>query len=360
MICALTLLSGAPAQSSSILPPQNDASANWKKAGMLSVGGIPSRSTVCATVSPLGGGNDDSAQINNAIAACPAGGAVTLAAGTFTINEGNYISLNKGVTLRGTGSCDNASSPYCSTLITMQGGAVVNSYTCGQADCAYKPLILVGPRLWTTSWGAPTALTADAWQGATSVQVKSTAAFSVGQWVLIDEASGADWRTDPEGYGQIWAAPDWSSSAGGPATGRVAWQKHDPSQSWDDFAPNQYPYQTGTAGCWYSFCDRPTAELHRIAAVNASARTITFDDPLTIAYRASDGHKAKLYYPSGAFVQNAGVRERHDHAQLRRRKHLVPVLRLLLGEERRERPLLSRQFQSKRHRSDRTQPGLFA
>ena len=306
--CALIVLSAAAhAQSSSILPPQNDASANWKNAGMLSVGGIPTRSAVCATLSPFGGDKDDLAQINNAIASCPAGDVLMLAAGTFTINEGNYIGLNKGITLRGTGSCNNVSSPYCSTLITMHGGAVMGSYTCGQANCAYNPLILLGPPLWTTSWSIPTTLTADAAQGATSVQVKSTTGFSVGQWALIDEASGADWQTDPEGYGQIWAAADWPSAAGSPATGRVAWQKHNPSQGWDDFTPSQYPYQSGTAGCWYSFCDRPTAEVHRITAINTSAKTITFDDPLTIAYRASEGHKAQLYYPSNAFVQNAGV-----------------------------------------------------
>ena len=102
--------------------------------------------------------------------------------------------------------------------------------------------------------------------------MKSTAGFAVGQWVLIDEASGAAYQTDPEGYGQIWAAPDWASSTGTPATGRVAWQKHNPSQSWDDFSSSQYPYQSGTTGCYYSYCDRPTAELHKITAINTSAR----------------------------------------------------------------------------------------
>ena len=142
--CALILLGSTQAKSdfrSAILPPQNDATANWKNAGMLSVGGIPTRSAVCTSLSPLGGDKDDLAQINNAIASCPAGSVLMLAAGTFTINEGNYISLNKGITLRGTGSCNNASSPYCSTVITMHGGAVMNSYTCGQPNCTYHPLI---------------------------------------------------------------------------------------------------------------------------------------------------------------------------------------------------------------------------
>lgn len=57
------LFTPAPAQ----LPPDRDASANWQMAGMLSVGGIPNRTTVCATVSALGSGQDDTADIQDAI-----------------------------------------------------------------------------------------------------------------------------------------------------------------------------------------------------------------------------------------------------------------------------------------------------
>jgi hypothetical protein len=38
---------------SSLLPADRNASANWSTAGMLSVGGIPNRTTACPTVSPL-------------------------------------------------------------------------------------------------------------------------------------------------------------------------------------------------------------------------------------------------------------------------------------------------------------------
>ena len=47
-----------------------------------------------------------------------------------------------------------------------------------------------------TGCGA-TTLAADAAQGQTTIQVSSTSKFSVGQWVLIDEASGAGWVADP-------------------------------------------------------------------------------------------------------------------------------------------------------------------
>ena len=262
---------------------------------MQSVGGIPNRTTVCATLTSNGGA-DNSTAINNAIAACPAGEVLMLAAGTFNIAEGSYINLNNGITLRGAGPGQ--------TIIDVPNGAVLNQYTCAVSSCSYIPAILVGPQLYVTNW-TPTTLTADAAQGATSVTVTSAAGFAVGQWVLIDEASGAGWQTDPMGYVQIWAAPDWLSSSSTPATGRVAWQKHNPSQSFDDFTSSQYPYQAGTTGCYYSFCDRPTSELHLITAI--SGNTISFDSPLTIAYRQSGGHNAQLYYASNPFVTYAGV-----------------------------------------------------
>jgi hypothetical protein len=49
--------------------------------------GIPQRSTTCATLSPRGGGADDSARIQAAINACPIGQVVKLEAGTFIIQR---------------------------------------------------------------------------------------------------------------------------------------------------------------------------------------------------------------------------------------------------------------------------------
>ena len=68
-----------------MLPSYDDAYANWKNAGLLSVGGIPRRTTVCATVNPLGGWKDDFTNIKNAINGCPAGEVVQLGAGAFTV-----------------------------------------------------------------------------------------------------------------------------------------------------------------------------------------------------------------------------------------------------------------------------------
>ena len=81
-----------------ILPADRDASANWQTAGMLSVGGIPNRTKVCKTLSPLGDGKDDTADIQIAIEACPLGQVVLLSAGAFTVAEGHSVLLNRGVT----------------------------------------------------------------------------------------------------------------------------------------------------------------------------------------------------------------------------------------------------------------------
>jgi hypothetical protein len=266
----------------SLLPPDSNASANWQMAGMLSVGGIPNRTTVCATLSPSGG--DDSANINNAIAACPSGQVVLLNPGTFTVAEGNFVLINNSITLRGSGPG--------TTILTRTGGATLGTYIPGVNP---SPMIILGPQAYNNGETA-TALTADADQGAASVEVTNASGFSVGQIVLMDEASGAGWQPDVEGLGQIWAASDY----------RVVWQKHNPSRpDIDDFSASQYPYQTGTAGCWFSNCDRPTAEFHRISAI--SGNTISFDSPVTISYRAS--HQAQLYYFQTPHVQNAGVEQ---------------------------------------------------
>ena len=144
-LLGLGMASVAHAQSDptiGVLPSYNDVFANWSKAGLQSVGGIPHRTTVCATVNPTGRipptSADDAVAINNAIAACAAGDVVQLAAGTFQIAQSEYIALNKGVTLRGTGACTNASSPYCQTTINVYNGAIADwaiSPTATNSNC---------------------------------------------------------------------------------------------------------------------------------------------------------------------------------------------------------------------------------
>jgi hypothetical protein len=331
-----------------VLPSYNDAYANWKNAGLALVGGIPNRTTICATVNPLGGGQDDYTNIQTAINNCPAGEVVQLAAGAFSIHLADMpINIATGITLRGTGNCSGTSSPYCQTSITVIDGALAytggmcGTSTSNEVACPNggQPEILMAPVLpdYNYSWaqcgnvGASVGtgcgaipLAADAAQGQTTIQVTSTTGFTVGSWVLIDEASGASWQPDPmnqwTGYGNVWAAPDWLSSSGSPATGRVLWSKSQNGGGWD--FGSSYPYQAGSPGCWHSYCDRVTSELHKIASIGAGPCpgtncTLTFDDPLTIAFRESGGHNAQVYanlYGNNylfdspiSFLQQAGV-----------------------------------------------------
>lgn len=267
----------------------SDRSTTWKP-GMMAVGGIPVRSKVCATVGPIGGKSDDTARIQAAINVCPVGEVVQLTAGTFLINGGNYIAINKGITLRGAG-------PGHTTLAKTDGAKPF------QSDVGPKPspLILVGPSLFSstdnvTDVHSSTNLTTDAVKGAYTVKVSDTTGFRPGQIVLLDEASGAGWISDPQRRGEVWAAPDW----------RVVWQKHKPAVQYvDDFAPDALPTTPQSAGSWFSRQDRPTSEIKQIASI--AGNTITFTTPIHISYRLS--HAAQLSIYSRPHVMNAGVED---------------------------------------------------
>jgi hypothetical protein len=266
-----------------------DRATAWKP-GLMGVGGIPVRSTVCSTLTARGGALDDTAQIQAAINACPAGQVVQLAAGTFIINSGNFLLINKGITLRGAG-------PGHTTLAKTNGAKPFQE----AVGANPSPLIIVGPSRYSTT-GDPSGvvgainLTADAVAGAYAVTVASAAGFLAGQIVLLDEASGAGWRTDPQGRGQIWASSDW----------RVIWQKHNPVVRYvDDFAAGEFPTTPSTAGSWFSRLDRPTAEVKQIASISGS--TITFTTPIHISYRSS--HAAQLSYYGQPHVKYAGVED---------------------------------------------------
>ena len=83
---------------------------------------------------PLGAGKDDTANIQSAIEACPLGQVVSLASGIFTIGEGNFVKLDRGVTLRGAGAG--------ATKLQRTNGAKLNSYAPGSNP---SPIIVVGP-----------------------------------------------------------------------------------------------------------------------------------------------------------------------------------------------------------------------
>jgi hypothetical protein len=71
---------------------------NWSNAGVQ--GGIPNRTTICATLNP----GATAAQISTALANCPAGQVVFLNAGIYTLTAGIVTQGKSSVTLRGAGA----------------------------------------------------------------------------------------------------------------------------------------------------------------------------------------------------------------------------------------------------------------
>src|SRR5258706_9706854 len=194
-------------------------------------GGVPARTTVCATVNASTYGNgatDATAEIQAAISACPVGQVVQLAGGDFLINGPQPVLISKGIVLRGAG-------PSATRL--------------RKVSTVANPLVLIGGG--SPVEAASVNLPASAPKDATSVQVASSAGFSVGQLVLLDELTDNSyvyWGVDPS------VAPG--------AAGRG----------------------------WFTRYDRPVGQMLEIASI--SGNTISFTTPLHIAFDL--GYTAQL------------------------------------------------------------------
>jgi hypothetical protein len=196
---------GGSAGSAPLLPADRNASANWQMAGLASIGGIPTRSTVCATVSPIGGGSDDTADIQAAINGCPAGEVVSLAAGTFTVLGSGYVWLDKGITVRGAGpgttiieSPTGNPAPGTGTFTCPAPSTYGTTWDCPGGG-GNGPVFLASPVAQNvTNTTTACALTADGIQGAFTINVTHSCIsnFSVGQQVVLDEADGTQWMPD--------------------------------------------------------------------------------------------------------------------------------------------------------------------
>src|SRR5580704_9399273 len=303
-------------QSMQIIPP--DRNFTWNP-GMMSKGGIPNRTTICATLSPSGA--DDSAAIQAALNRCPSNQVVMLNPGTFIVN--NYLLIHTPITLRGSGAgvtILNKANGAHARLSTVVSGT--NGIQTPESPFSYtydaKPVVIVGPSRRPGSYNSTSSrsLTADGQQGAYSVTIASASGFAAGQFVLLDETSGASWQPVPPGLGCTNNVPSTPCPPVLWQADRVAWNMHYPKQQWQDDNGNSNPsgpYDTTpgvlpAAMLWFSRKDRPTNEIKEIASV--SGNTITFTSPLAIGYRVSHSAQLTRYTPAvGPSVQvtNAGV-----------------------------------------------------
>lgn len=246
-------------------------------------GGIPARTTICATVNASSYGNgssEASGGIQAAIGACAPGQTVLLSAGTFLAND--LILINKGITLRGAG-------PGRTTLVKTNGAKPM-SYQPAEAE----PVVVIGPNRWPKVNNATSVnLAADGAKGATSVTVSSAAGFAAGQVVLLDEDdyATASWLPLPNRNGQPNTQTIW-------ATDRIVFQRHNPTAQYiDDPFPDSLT--------WFSRSGRPLGEIKEIRSVVGN--TITFTTPLHAAYPMTKLPQLTRYFE--AHVRDAGLED---------------------------------------------------
>jgi hypothetical protein len=136
---------------------------DWTQSGI--PGGIPPRTTACATLnaSTYGNGSSDATSgIQNALNSCGSGQAVTLSAGTFLIRGSLTVPAN--VTLRGDGAD--------STVLNAEG--------------ATNAVITLGGS-GSPQTGNSVSVTSGATAGSTSIGVSSASGISAGMYLLITE-----------------------------------------------------------------------------------------------------------------------------------------------------------------------------
>ncbi|MGH7296705.1 MAG: hypothetical protein ACRELB_17330, partial [Polyangiaceae bacterium] len=194
------------------------------------------RSTVCASPAP-------GADLNAAIAACPDGQVVQLAAGTYTVST--TVTLTKGVVLRGAGSQGAASGG--TTIVKTGGGAVLAIGSSKDQGC------------YSGGYGTPYALTQDAQKETTTIDVGANAGnFAAGDLAIVDEMDDAT-------------------------------------------------VQEGDCAYFKRVDKRSTSERVEVASVDATAGTLTLSSPLHWTFRSDAPHAGQIAKVTLPVVRWAGI-----------------------------------------------------
>ena len=166
-------------------------------------GGIPARTTVCATVPPTGNPTGDSDAIQAAINACPPNETVMLTAGTYQFALNDNVGITQSnVTVRGT--VDGNGRPTSNFALNSQFAPFEVLVNGTQASEAY--------------YCQPNALTADVVAGSHVVHLASSIAYTVGELVTLNQLYDPDiWWYDSFKFGTN-VLPPGSTDAGNPGT----------------------------------------------------------------------------------------------------------------------------------------------
>lgn len=160
LAAGLVWIAAAPMAGAQILPAER--SADWTLAGV--PGGIPNRTTICASIAAGASTSTIQSALNN----CPANQVVKLAAGTYNISGGLTIPSN--VVLRGAGPQQ--------TILNASGSS--NGFIrFGNGATPYA--------------GASTSITGGTAAKSTSITVASTSGISVGSHLMITQLNDSSY-----------------------------------------------------------------------------------------------------------------------------------------------------------------------
>lgn len=177
LLITLALFLALPASSvaqawSGILDPSR--ATDWTQAGI--PGGIPTRTTICQTVTPSGLTDaTDATNIQNALTACSGKNQVVqLQSGTYTISQGLTFGSATNVTLRGQGP-DKTKLVFTGVI------------SCG----THADVCMMGSSGWPGNYPGSTAWTSGYTKGTDTITVSSTTGLSVGQIIILDQRDDA-------------------------------------------------------------------------------------------------------------------------------------------------------------------------
>jgi len=224
----------------------------------------------------------DAAFIQDAINSAPLGLIVGLGDGNFPCND--FVSLNRGVTLRGNG-------PGRTFLERTNGAQTTPGWTGYPLEEA-DPVIVIGPHRWPSVDSTTSVnLAVDGMKGDYAITVVVTSGLAPGQFVFLDrdDYTTASWLPCPPrsngAQSQFWG------------TDMVAFAKHNPPDPHDDPFPDSLS--------WFSRPGRPVCEIKEIASV--AGNVVLFTTPLHASYPVS--RLAQLSRFNMVHVQGAGLED---------------------------------------------------
>src|SRR6267143_6733465 len=157
---------GCAQQWSGIIDPSR--AIDWSNVGIS--GGIPNRTTICATLNP----GASAAQISSAIASCPSGQVVFLNAGTSSLSDGVLFNGVINITLRGAGANQ--------TFLVMSGSGGCNGQ--GADICIKTP----GNNWYGSPSNTATFTGSGPWpKGTTQIILSNVTNLAVGKIMILDQ-----------------------------------------------------------------------------------------------------------------------------------------------------------------------------